>query len=285
MKKLFTTIAVCLAAAFIFASCDKIEEGEYLAFSGSTGTWYDSQKEIPNTQRAFLEKYTGVACKNCPAADDIIHAAMEKYGDRLNVASVHYSDFADPLRSSDPDLRTEKGNTWGETFVGTSPSLPAALLNRMNTGSGWDIFNPGAGFDDKVDAILELESPIGILMEANEGSNCYYADVHLQFFENFDASNLSLTVLIIEDDIHTSQIRGKEQLNDYQQNHVLRQIITDAWGMDIDADGRAGTKRMVRLEYQLPEQCNPANCKMIGFVSYKNSKEIINSFQCNITLL
>lgn len=284
MKKIILSISFLLAGTLFFASCDKIEQDEYLTFSGSTGTWYDSQKDIPNTQRAFLEKYTGVACKNCPAADDIIHTSMEKYGDLLNVASVHYSDFAVPLNSSDPDLRTEKGDIWGETFVGTSPSLPSSILNRQKVGSAWDIFNPGGGFDDKVDAILERESPIGILIEANESSNQYYADVHLQFFETI-TEPLTITVLVIEDDIHTSQIRGKEQLNDYQQNHVLREIITDAWGMDVEADGMAGTKRMVRLEYSLPQQCNPANCKMIGFVSYKNSKEIINSAQCNISLL
>lgn len=284
MKKIITSIAILLAAAFSFSSCDKIEADDYLAFSGSTGAWYDSPKEIPSTQRVFMEKYTGVSCKNCPTADDIIHAAMEKYGDRLNVASVHYSDFAIPLRGSDPDLRTEKGNVWGEYFVGTSPSLPAALINRQNTGSAWDIFNPGAGFDDRIDDILANDSPVGILMEAGESESGYFADVHLQFFETI-GEPLTLTVLVIEDDIHTAQIRGKEQLDDYQQNHVMREVVTDAWGMDVDADGLAGTKRMVRLEFQLPAQCNPANCKLIAFASYKGSKQIINTDQCNITLL
>lgn len=284
MKKIFTSIVILLAAACSFTACDKIESDDYLVFSGSTGTWYDSPLEIPATQRVFLEKYTGVGCKNCPAADEVIHAAMEKYGDRLNVASVHYSDFAIPLRDSDPDLRTEKGNTWGETFVGTSPSLPSALINRQNTGSGWNIFNPGAGFDDRIDAILANDSPVGILMEAGQAEKGFYADVHLQFYETI-TEPVTLTVLVIEDDIHTAQIRGREQLDDYQQNHVMREVVTDAWGMDVDADGVAGTKRMVRLEFQLPAQCNPANCKMIAFASYKGSKQIINTDQCNITLL
>lgn len=283
MKRIITSIAILLAAAFAFSSCDKFEEDDYLVFSGSTGTWYDSQKDIPDTQRAFLEKYTGVSCKNCPKADEIIHAAMEKYGDLLNVASVHYSDFAIPLRASDPDLRTEKGNVWGENFVGTSPSLPAALINRQSSGSAWDIFNPGAGFDDRIDAAIANPAPLGILMEAGQSESGFYADVHLQFFETI-AEPLTLTVLVIEDDIHTAQISGKEQLDDYQQNHVMREIVTDAWGMDVDADGIAGTKRMVRLDFQLPAQCKPANCKLIAFASYKGSKLIVNSDQCNITL-
>ena len=274
--------SLLLAAVFLFASCDKIEEKDYLVFSGSTGTWYNSTMDIPSTQRAFLEKYTGVQCKNCPDADEVIHAAMAKYGDQLTVASVHCSDFAIPLRSSDPDLRTEKGNIWAETFVGTSPSLPSAMLNRQKNGDNWATFNPKSGFDDKVDAILGHTAPIGMLIEANEYPNNSLAKVHIQFLETIEQA-LTLTVLIIEDDIHTAQIHGKQQIDDYQQNHVLRSIVTDAWGMDVDADGKVGTKRMVELEFSLPDQCKVANCKMIAFVSYKDSKEIINSVQCGIT--
>lgn len=285
MKKLLITISILASAVFFFASCDKIESDDYVVFPGFTCTWSNSTNDnIPDTQRAFLEKYTGVQCKNCPDADETIHKAMEKYGDLLNVASVHYSVFAEPIYNTDPDLRTDKGTLWGDYFITASGSLPSAMINRQQIGETWSTFNPKNSFDDLVDAFVTLPATIGMTMQAHNSFDAYSAELDIKFFNTIDAP-LTVTLLVIEDDIHTAQIHGRIQIDDYQQNHVLREVITDAWGVDVDADGIAGTKRMAKFEFQLPAQCNPANCKLIAFISYKETKEIINSAQCNIDLL
>ena len=276
-------LSLFAAALFCFASCDKIEEDNFVTFLGATFRWESSDVEVSNTQRAFLEKYTGVRCKNCPSADNTIHAAMVKYGDRLSVASVHCTSLANPLSQEDPDLRTDKGSTWAAFFCGANPALPTGLINRSKLGSNWALFNPSAGFDDKVDSVLNSPASIGLDMVSGKSAmgTQYDVDVFIQFFQTV-SEPLTLTLLLIEDDIHTSQLDGSSKIDDYQQNHVLREIITDEWGSPLNADGSAGSKCKGNVKFDLREGCVPEKCSLVAFISYKDSREIINCVQCNL---
>lgn len=259
------------------ASCDKIDSDKYIVFAGANGTWYDSEMEIPSAQRAFIEKYTGVRCVNCPMADEAIHAAAGKYGDALVVAAIHAANnFGKPL-GNDPDLRTEKGNIWFNEFIG-SLGLPAAMINRNYD----DIFTPTSGLDDRIEAIIAQPSRINMLITSSVEESKYVAEVHLGFAQDVP-EELSLTVLVIEDTIYTTQMKqGEGEIENYEQNHVLRDIITDAWGIDVDANGQQGTKRMVRLNFELRSDCVPENCHLVAFVSDKATRKIINAAQCDL---
>lgn len=259
------------------ASCDKIDSDKYIVFAGANGTWYDSEMEIPSAQRAFIEKYTGVRCVNCPMADEAIHAAAGKYGDALVVAAIHAANnFGKPL-GNDPDLRTEKGNIWFNEFIG-SLGLPAAMINRNYD----DIFTPTSGLDDRIEAIIAQPSRINMLITSSVEECKYVAEVHLGFAQDVP-EELSLTVLVIEDKIYTTQMKqGEGEIENYEQNHVLRDIITDAWGIDVDANGQQGTKRMVRLNFELRSDCVPENCHLVAFVSDKATRKIINAAQCDL---
>lgn len=259
------------------ASCDKIDSDKYIVFAGANGTWYDSEMEIPSAQRAFIEKYTGVRCVNCPMADEAIHAAAGKYGDALVVAAIHAANnFGKPL-GNDPDLRTEKGNIWFNEFIG-SLGLPAAMINRNYD----DIFTPTSGLDDRIEAIIAQPSRINMLITSSVEESKYIAEVHLGFAQDVP-EELSLTVLVVEDKIYTTQMKqGEGEIENYEQNHVLRDIITDAWGIDVDANGQQGTKRMVRLNFELRSDCVPENCHLVAFVSDKATRKIINAAQCDL---
>ena len=108
MKRI-STLILLVAGILAFASCDKIEKDQYTIFAGAAGSWYDSDVEPPHVQRAFIEKYTGVRCINCPKADEVIHAASDKYGDSVVVVAVHSrsTGFGRPL-GNDPSLCTRQ---------------------------------------------------------------------------------------------------------------------------------------------------------------------------------
>lgn len=270
----------------LFSACDKIAEDEYVVFAGASGTWYDSEADIPSAQRAFVEKYTGVRCVNCPNADVVLHALGEKYGEQLIVAAVHVpNNFGKPLHG-EQDLRTEKGSTWFNAFFSASQNLPSALLNRATVdGNSLDIIDPQARFDDKIDAVLASSPLVGMTLSCEKDGNSYNAEVHIKF-EQTVADALTLTMLVVEDKIYTTQesrtADGIVEIENYEQNHVLRDVTTDAWGIDIVADGNQGTKRMIVLPVSLGEGWNPDNCHLIAFVSNKASREIINVAQCDL---
>ena len=278
MKKL-KLFALLATVVLSFVACDKIEEenGKFVIFAGANGTWYDSEADIPNVQRAFIEKYTGVRCVNCPFADEAIHAASEKYGDALVVAAIHANNnFGKPF-GQEQDLRTPKGNIWFDEYIGTT-GLPAAMINRNHD----DLFVPTSGLDDRIDAVINQESKINMLITSGADGDKYYAIVRLGFAQDV-TEELTLTVLVIEDKIYTTQLKqGEGEIENYEQNHVLRDIITDAWGIDVNADGKQGTKRMVRLNYELRKDCVPENCHLVAFVSNKATRRIINCCECEL---
>lgn len=281
MKK--THIFPILLAAFVMlASCDKIEadqNGNYVVFGGNTGTWYDSDLELPATQRALVEKYTGVRCVNCPSADVVINTALGKYGQALMAVAVHSGRFGEPL-NSDPDLRTEAGTAWFDYFGVTAQ--PSAMVNRARSASAWDLFTPTSGFDDRIDAVINDPAKVAVkvLSRHNTGRN-YSADIYLDYKEDYTADQ-TLTLLVIEDSIFTTQRSQGEEYANYAQNHVLRQVVTNEWGMDVDADGKSGTRRFVSLDFDLREDCNPGHCHLIAFVSNKQTREIVNAAECQL---
>ena len=284
--KRFSILSLLAAALLTFASCDKIAEDEFVVFAGASGTWYDSEATVPAVQRAFVEKYTGVRCVNCPNADVVLHAASDQYGDQLIIAAVHVpNNFGKPLHG-EQDLRSEKGSTWFNTFFSASQPLPCALLNRaMADGTSLDIIDPQARFDDKIDAVLASAPRIGMTLSCEKDGNNYNAEVNIQF-EQTISDALTLTLLVVEDKIYTSQesrtSEGIIEIENYEQNHVLRDVTTDAWGIDVVADGQQGTKRMIVLPLTLKENWVPANCHLIAFVSNKATREIINAVQCDL---
>lgn len=273
---------ILLAAFVMFASCDKIEadqNGNYVVFGGNTGTWYDSDLELPATQCALVEKYTGVRCVNCPSADVVINTALSKYGQLLMAVAVHSGRFGDPL-NGEQDLRTEVGTAWFDYFGVTAQ--PSAMVNRARSASSWDLFTPTSGFDDRIDAVVNSPAKVAIkaLSHHNTGRN-YTAEIYLDYKEDY-TDGLTLTLLVIEDSILTTQRGQGEEFENYVQNHVLRQAVTNEWGMDVDADGKSGTRRFVSLSFDLREECDPSHCQLIAFVSNKDTREIVNVAECQL---
>lgn len=280
--KTLKILSLFVASLLCFASCDKIEadgDGNYIVFGGSAGEWYDSDVTLPATQCALVEKYTGVRCVNCPTADGVIHTALDKYGEKLLAVAVHSGRFGEPL-NGEQDLRTEGGTAWYEYFGVTSQ--PAAMVNRGRNGSSWDLFTPTSSFDDRIDAIVNNSAQVAVKVESSHnGSASYTATVYVDYKETVSAEQ-TLTLLVIEDSILTTQKGQGVEYEDYVQNHVLRQVITNEWGMDIDADGEKGTRRFVTLEFDLREDCVAENCHLLAFVSNKETREILNAAECEL---
>lgn len=280
--KTIKILSIFFAGLFLLASCDKIEadaNGNYVVFSGNTGTWYDSDIELPATQRAIVEKYTGVRCTKCPTADIVINTALGKYGESLMAIAVHSGRFGEPL-NNEQDLRTEEGTSWFEYFGITAQ--PSALVNRAHSGSSWDIFTPTSGFDDRIDAIVNRSAQVAVQVQSQRNSgNNYSAEIYLDYKEDLTVAQ-TLTLLIIEDSIRTTQRGQGEEFDNYAQNHVLRQVVTNEWGMDIDATGTKGARRFVSLNFDLREDCIPQHCHLIAFVSNKETREIINAAECHL---
>lgn len=278
-------LSVLTWAALIFSSCDRIENDNRLIFSGAVGEWYDGTPVEDHTHRALLEKYTGVRCVNCPTADVEISNSLQHFGHSLIAVSIHDScTFTRPYEG-DPDMRTSDGNELSHFFGVFNGDYPNALVSRTKKNTGeWDLFTPTAGVDTRVETIVNTPAAIALDVTAqavdNDGNITIKASI--EFLESC-SDTLTLTLFVMEDGIVASQLSTEGKINGYVHNHILRDIITDWRGTEIQADGKAGTCRYAIFQYKIDTtQWNPENCHIVAFVSNKNTMLVLNAAECSI---
>lgn len=276
-------LALITCTLSLFVSCNKIAQDEYLVFSGVAGEWYDGKGVSDHSQRAIIEKYTGVRCVNCPNADVTITAATAQYGDKLIALAIHdSSNFTRPIGDT-PRLSSEDGNTWSNFFgVLAAGEYPTALINRTLNGSAWDLFTPTSGINSHVDNIINQTPQVAIQTDAANNDGTVSINVNLEFLQTV-SEPLTLTLLIMEDGIIATQKYPDHEDENYVHNHVLRDVITDVWGADIDCTGASGEKRVALFNYTpASSEWNLANCHIVAMVSKKDSREILNVAECHI---
>lgn len=276
MKKIKIFAVLAMAATALFAACDKIEEENYITFSGAAGTWYDGTGVADKSQRAFIEKYTGPGCFNCPMGEEKITDALAKYGEKLVAVSVHdSSSFGRPLAKDAPDMRTPDGEKWSAEFNGSSRQLPSAMVNRG------EIFNPVGGVEQQIDPVLAQSAKVAMEVSCASTGKEAAITVNLEFLENV-SEPLNITLVLIESGIVAPQMMPDHTKNEeYVHNHILRDVITDVWGAEVDADGKAGTKRYAVFPYTVEnEEWNLENCQIIAFISNRSTKAVLNVAEC-----
>ena len=274
-----------MAFVTIFTSCDKIEESEYVIYSGAIGEWFTGNGVADKTQRAIIEKYTGVRCTNCPTADDAINTALGQYGGKLIAVAIHDSSFAftRPIGDS-PDLRTPDGDAWSKYYgIAAAGQYPAGLVSRTRNGNNWDLFTPTSGINSHVDPIVNSETKIAVQVDAALDNDIVKTTVNVEFLKSINGE-VVLTLLIMEDGIQATQRMPDGSDNtDYIHNHVLRDVITDVWGADVDCKGAAGEKLMAVFDYdQANEAWDLSKCHIVAIISDKASRQVINVAECDI---
>ena len=278
MKKSILTLC---AAALMLAACDKIEpadDGSYTLFAGIGATWTDGPA-VGTDQRVLVEKFTGPKCPNCPDADITLDAAHEQLGDKLVVISVNHPVGQGIPFPNDPDLRTDDGTAW-DNYYGIN-AIPSAYINR-------DKSRTYSGAMSNITADLQSalgESPVlGVEVKATEASErALDITVGLQFVQNYSAP-LTLTLALVEDSLVYRQSHGSEIIDDYVHNHMLRDVMTDVWGAEVDATGTAGERRQASFStYRVKdESIRLENCHVIAFVSDRTTKRVLNTASCTI---
>lgn len=280
-----STIFILIACALFFASCDKIEEDNYIVYAGAAGKWYNGSGVADHSQRAIIEKYTGVRCVNCPTADEAINASLNQFGDKLIAVAIHdSSSFTKPIGDT-PRLSTADGETMSQYFgIRAAGQYPAALISRTATSTGWDIFTPTEGINSRVESIINNNASIAIAVDsAILHNDTVDITVNIEFLQTV-GEDLTLTLMLMEDSlVVTQRLHDGSDDESYIHNHVLRDVITDVWGADIDCTGTAGEKRVAMFKY-VPDNAEwiLRKCHIVAFVSDKASKHILNVAACSV---
>ena len=280
---------IVTAALTLAAGCDKIEpsdDGTYTVYAGAVGESEEGAALADHTHRVWIEKYTGPRCNNCPTADDVIHDILEQesYRDNVVATAIHATNvFGYPLDNS-PDLRIEAGEDWCQFFFGGNAEFPQVLLNRQREGNGFNVISPISPFTSAIDEIVQSPSDVAIEVKAHFDSQSGSLTITpaIELLSDLPGA-ITLTVLFVEDSLVAGQRMPDGTTNPaYVHNHVLRGLVTDKWGADIDCGLTSGTTRKVTFKATLPQGCVMANCQVVAFVSDKSSRSIYNVASCPI---
>lgn len=274
MKKILIALMGVMGLMSLMG-CDKIEpdaNGRYAVFAGSAATWTDGTPIANPVQHAYVEKYTGPICNNCPDADRTLEAAHTQFGDTLVLVSVNSKDNTLGAPGPDsPDMRTEDGAIWEDFW--NIQSIPAAYINRSGSVYTSSMADISAGIRAAID-----ESPVVALEGSVSGSSEISVDVNLQFIQAY-TNPVTLTLVLTQDSLRYFQIDGTQPVYDYVHNHMLRDVITDVWGADIDCTGAVGECRKATFRFPLPDGME--HWHVVALVSDKESRRVLNSVQCN----
>lgn len=261
-----------LTAAALFAGCDKISPDNYTQSTGGGSNWTSA-----NVHRAYVEKYTGPKCKNCPMADVTLDAAHHRFGDKLIVISVNHPTGQGVPWVGDPDLRTDDGTAWAQYF-GIS-ELPSAYLNRgthLYTGSMSEIAAD-------IETAVNQTPQAGIGVTATAAGDSISISVDVELYSQFDGG-LSLTLALTEDSLVYKQSMPEGEPDEhYVHNHMLRDVITSTWGDDIPMEGLSGEHKVGRFSYVVTNgDIRLENCHIVALLVSKSDRSVVNCAECTI---
>lgn len=256
----------------LFAACDKIKEEDRLIYNGGEEDLW------ANGAVAYVEKYTGPLCGNCPMADRTLEGLHERFGDRLIVVSVtSITNSQGNPYDQEPSMQLEATREWEQNYGALS--LPTAFLNRdYSKPYTSSMQNLGGGISA---SLMEFPTTTVSVDASISGSKVdIVTNVRL---EKEYSSPMTLTLLITEDSLVYTQYDIPNWVPDYKHNHMLRAVVTDKWGKSLSIGTSAGSTKKDHTIHDLGNLVIKAeNSHVVALVCDATTHRVLGCAQCDI---
>ena len=250
-------------------ACDSINPSNDCCEYASANCFDNTSNII---QKVLIEDFTGHKCPNCPEAAEELHVIQNAFPARVIGMAIHAGFFAIPNPSNAPflktDFRTDKGTEIHDRF---DPQFyPIGLINRIDYNNNH--LKQFAEWGAITSGLLNSNPKLGICIQENSGM----IEVSILALENL-GSDLKLVIALTEDNIIDWQIiEGLGNVQDYEHNHVLRDVITPAFGDEIGSFDSQEVKTF-NFSYELNSTLIRENCNIIAYVfrDNNNNQEVL----------
>lgn len=244
----------------------------------------------PTNKKVVIEEFTGANCPACPNGHKVCSGIANKNSGKVFVINVHYGSYA-PTSPAEIDYTTTVGNGIGSQAV--PGFFPSASVNRhLFTGSTFamDI----SKVETNVNQELAKPSPVNLAIDINYDYDTRELTILTEVYYTDTAfSSRKLNIALLQDWVKGPQSGMSSNPNYvtedgmYMHMHMLRELITGQWGIDLPAD-TAGAFWDSTFKYTIPEKFKsipaiPYNISVLAFIA-ENKKEIITADQKNIPL-
>ncbi|MFZ4398694.1 MAG: Omp28-related outer membrane protein [Bacteroidales bacterium] len=250
----------------------------------------------PMKKAAVLEDFTGVRCGYCPDGHAVAKALETANPGKVVVMCVHTGQYADPS-SGWANFTT----AFGAAIAGQTQltGYPAGTMNRkVFSGLGMTAGGTAMGRGNWTSAATQVmaeNSPVNIGAKAtyNASTKVITVKVDLYYTATETVPN-SINVAFLQNKLICKQSGGTPDANNYEQNNVLRHLLTGQWGELVPtASTKTATKYSKTYTYTVPADYNGAtippgggavtiaNCDIAVFVA-RGQGEILNAIKVKV---
>ena len=258
MLRLFPLFALLLCFA-----CEEIPPVVTPATPGQVeepGNVDDQEKQV------LIEEFTGVRCVNCPAGSAAIEDLLAIHGERLIAVSIHAGFFSSPSNEIPLDLRTDGGNEILNQ-LGEPLGYPTAVIDRTAFVGG-DLQTSSGDWAGIIADELLNPVQLKIDLQPNYAEEDRALQIELEFVveDNLSTEDVRYTVMLTESDVEGPQETPEGIVEDYQHQHVLRDILTTATGEPLGDMLDSGDRVSKSISYTLPADYDPDHIEVVAFV-------------------
>ncbi|MBJ05030.1 MAG: hypothetical protein CMP65_03925 [Flavobacteriales bacterium] len=268
---------------FLSFSCDKISP-PFTVDEELLDPYCGNSENI--IKKILIEEFTGHRCSACPNAARIIENEKNIYCDHIIVLAYHPEGTLFTNPGAPPfteDFRTPEGTEIGNTFGALN--LPKILLNRKEKEPNLWVFKP--------EDLATSNYVNNLLFDQNNNPIEPKLDINIDFEETLNSSlnitieleklnevngNFKLVVVISEDEIISGQEDGKEEIPDYEHNHIFRTSLNGTWGELIDLN-QVNIIKNFSFPYLNSNIYDLYKCSIIAYVYNEDTNEIIQAEQ------
>jgi hypothetical protein len=294
MKKINLLILTIVFASLSFIGCKK-EKKEDDKKDGPSVAGDFLAPTIQMNRVALLEDFTGVRCGYCPDGHVRAKAVEDANPGKFIIIAVHGGSYAAP-QAGWANLNT----AYGQSLItqakvsgypaGTISRMPCSDLGVAPQMTGGSAMSRGS-WATAANKVMAMPAPVnlGAKVTFDEASRKLTVRVDLYYTAEQTSEN-RLNVALLQDHIFTKQSGGTPDGNKYEQNHVLRDLITGQWGDVITETKSVGAKVTKTFTYDVPADYNGAtlppgggsviakDLKVVAFVT-KGQTEVLNAIQ------
>lgn len=273
--------AIVAGIALLLTSCK--EKGVVIDMGrGQRGvdTTYMGTIETPQSRVVLMEEYTGVSCPPCPKAHVVLANIKAKYGDRVAIMGIQVFGFQQAwpvVEKGDTltvhDNRTQTGTDLSLEIYGKVSALPRSGIDRAVLDPQVnELYVQRDFWSNEVDKRMAVPTPANVAIESNYNSGTKMATIKVRVaYTAAVAKKQKLTLVITEDKVIDAQEVDTKIEEDYEHEHVLRDILTTSTGSAMLSNiggiepGRIYERTFV-YDMSAHPLWNPDNCHLIAYV-------------------
>ncbi len=224
-----------------------------------------------------MEEFTGVACVNCPLGHEESQDLLDTHGDRLALVAVHANWLNYISGESIQFLTTsEAGFILNLCQV---EGLPSASIDRVQFDNEDVIaIDQLPKWASKINERLSVPTELNLHVYNDYNSDTRELTVYTQIRYTEDVSDQRfISIMLTEGGIIEPQELTDGSIDEeYEQEHVLRGMITPPSGDAINETLEAGRVIVKSYSFTVPSEWDPAHMEVVAFVhGATNTPEII----------